>query len=423
MLQTVAAVLRERGVSGWLVGGTVRDRELCRYSPDLDVAVTGDAAGVAADVAHALRASWFALSERHRAFRVVVGPAHVDLATVRGGGILADLALRDFTVNAMASPLEGGGLIDPFGGLHDLRAGRLAAVSDHIFDDDPLRLMRAPRFAHVLGLRLDPVLTEAVRAQAPRLWRAAAERIATEIVLTLAAGAAGDAARLWNDLGLLEVLAPEVVEDDCLTPTYGLLDGLERILSDLPGRFPDTAPFVGQRLAEPVDGAVDRRVALRLAGLLAGVGPAQALRTGRRLRGSGALLSLLQTAARMSRYRNRPPGPGREAVLFLWDAAPWEPEAIILVAAAAGVAAPESGATASASVEAAERLMTLWSERAISGVPRLPFDGIALMKELDLPPGPPLGKALRSARLAWEAGEATTAEEALAAARRALDVG
>jgi poly(A) polymerase len=436
MLRTVTAVLRARGVEGWLVGGTVRDRNLGRYSPDVDVAVAGEAAAVAVDVARKLHAPWFALSERHGAFRVVVGHAHIDVATVRGKGILADLALRDFTVNAMAVPLEGGGIIDPFRGLDDLRSGRLAAVSDHIFDDDPLRLLRAPRFAHVLGLRLDPPLTDAVRVQAPRLWRAAPERIATEMVLTLAAGAAGDAARLWNDLGLLGVLIPELVEEGRLSPSLGLLDRLEQILVDLPGRFPDSASLLESRLAEPVDGAIDRRVALRLAGLVRGIGPEQALRAGRRLKVSSALLSLLQTTARISGHADLLPGvdgpppatansagldpsahpvdPGRDAVLFLWAAGPWEPE-IILLSAAAAPAGTSAGAAAS--------LMTLWAGRATSGAPRLPFDGVGLMKELDLSPGPRLGRALRAARLAWEAGEATTAEQALAAAKMALDEG
>ena len=417
MLRIVAAILRERGTQGWLVGGTVRDRELGRYSLDLDVAVAGGAAAVAADVAQALGAPWFALSERHGAFRVVVDRAHIDVTAVRGEGILADLALRDFTVNAMAIPLDGGGLIDPFGGLDDLRTGRLAAVSDHIFDDDPLRLMRAPRFAHVLGLRLDPLLAGAVRAHASRLWRAAPERIATEMVLTLAAGAAGDAARPWNDLGLLGVVFPEAAEDGYAVRTCALLDRLEEILADLAGRFPDAAPLLERRLAEPVDGAVSRGVALRFAGLVRAVGPAQALSAGRRLKVSSALLSLLQTTASMSGCTGglgqgvRPAGPGREAVLFLWDAAPWEPEVILLAAAAAGADDP---------VEAAERLMTLWAERAISGVPRLPFDGVGLMKELGLPPGRQLGKALRAAQLVWEAGEATTTEQAFSAAREAL---
>lgn len=418
MLQTVAAILRERSVKGWLVGGTVRDRELSRYSPDLDVTVTGEAAAVAADIARALGAPWFALSESHGAFRVVVDRAHIDVATVRGEGILADLALRDFTVNAMAISLEGGELIDPFGGLYDLRAGRLAAVSDHIFDDDPLRLMRAPRFAHVLGLRLDPLLSGAIRMQAPGLWRAAPERIATEMVLTLAAGAAGDAARLWNDLGLLRVVVAEATEDDYPVRTFALLDRLEDILADLAGRFPDAVPLLEQRLADPVDGTVARSVAIRLGGLLRGLSPKQAAVAGRRLKLSSALVSLLGTAARMKHHPEglgpsaRAAGPGRAAVLFLWEAAPWEPEAILIAAAAADD-----------STEAADRLMAAWARRARCGVPRLPFDGVALMREFELAPGPGLGRALRAARLAWEAGEAATAQEALTAAREALHEG
>jgi hypothetical protein len=138
------------------------------------------------------------------------------------------------------------------------------------------------------------------------------------------------------------------------------------------------------------------------------------------------MISLIETAAKMRR-RVVPPrlagssaGPGREAVLFLWASAPWEPEVILLAAAAARTARPGAAAGGTAAVEA---LMTTWAERGRDGVPRLPFDGIALMSELGLEAGPRLGIALRAARLAWEAGEATTAEQALAAARAALNEG
>ena len=67
--------------------------------------------------------------------------------------------------------------------------------------------------------------------------------------------------------------------------------------------------------------------------------------------------------------------------------------------------------------------IALSAERTASGVPRLPFDGVASDERARSRPGPRLGKALRAARLAWEAGEATTAEQALAAAREALGEG
>jgi poly(A) polymerase len=474
MLPTAAAVLREHGVEGWLVGGTVRDRELGRYSPDIDLAVSGDAAALSRDIARALGAPWFTLSEPHQAYRVVGRQGHVDLAAVRGGGILADLGERDFTINAMAIPIGGGELVDPFGGLAHLRARQLVAVSDRIFIDDPVRLMRAARFSHVLGLDLEPGLSRAVRAQAEELSRSAPERVAMEVFLTLAAGRAADAARMWHDLGLLRAIVPEMAEgrpegeaarkcrsrgerpqeeDPGLRAVFARLDRLEEVLATLPDLFPMAASVLERRLAEPVDGAVGRPVALRLAAIGAGLGPAEAGGLGRRLRVSGALISLLVTAATM---RGRPQGlprvgpgrpgrpdsppaplrpqpapalrpaagggeqlctgPGREAIEFLWAAAPWEPEVILLAAASATSDDPAGGTLC-----AADELLSLWAERTDKGVSPLPVDGVFLMHELGLPPGPLLGKALRAARLAWEAGEAATREEVLAVARRATE--
>jgi tRNA nucleotidyltransferase/poly(A) polymerase len=420
MLRTVASVLDEHGAEGWLVGGTVRDRELGRYSPDIDLAVAGDTLSIAKAVARALGAPWFTLSEPHQAYRVVGKSGHVDLATVRGRGIVDDLAERDFTVNAIAVPAGGGEVIDPLGGLADLKARRLVAVSARIFRDDPLRLMRAARFGHVLGLALDPGLERAVQAQAAEVKRAAPERVAAEMVLTLAAGRAGAAARLWRHLGLLEMVLPELAPPGSV---FERLDRLEEILADIDGWFPEVTPMLEQRLRRPVDGAVERSVALRLACLLDELSPAEALEAGRRLRLSSALVSLLETAARLAAVpgsRRLPAlravgstgAPGRAAVLFLWAAAPWEPETILLAAAAA----PEG----SDQLRVAGDLLTIWGARVSRGAPPLPFDGVALMVELDLAPGPQLGEALRAARLAWEAGEATTSEEALAAARKAL---
>ena len=438
LLATVAAVLREQGAEGWLVGGSVRDLQLGCESPDIDLAVTGDARAVARDLARGLGLPWFALSERHGAFRVVGERAHVDVAALRGGSIQADLAERDFTVNAMAMPVgaEGrrGDLVDPFGGLADLAGRRLAAVSEHIFAADSLRLLRAARFAHVLGLTLDPALREAVHAQAGEVKRAAPERVATEMILTLDAGRAGDAARLWQELGLLEAVVPELVQPENRGALIAFLDRLEEILGDSAAVFPEPAAQVERRLGEPVDGTVSRPTALRLAGLLREVAPDRALQIGRRLRLSSAMLSLIETATRTTRYGPLPKvatagsGPGREAVLFLWEAAPWEPEVILLAAAACPVEPPESGPSGSAGSGAgkaarAEGLMTVWSARAEGRMPGLPFDGDDLMKELGLDPGPRLGKALQAARLAWEAGEAVTTEQALAVARAACASG
>lgn len=420
MLEAVATALSEHGSAGWLVGGSVRDRELGRLSPDIDVVVTGDACAIARNLAKRLGVPWFTLSEEFRAYRVVGDTAHVDVAAVRGGDILTDLGERDFTVNAMAMPVGEGGtlgaVVDPFAGLSDLRAMRLCAVSERVFSDDPLRLMRAARFAHVFGLSPESALVAAIQAQAGEIRRAAPERTLTEMILTLDAGRSGDAVRLWDELGLLGALLPEfgVVDHGHL---FLSLDRLEALLAD-PGRASRVAAgALAVRMADPVDGASGRATAMRLACLLRGVAPDRAAKVGRRLRLSSAMVSLVNTAARMAGWGPVPTAlstgqPGREAVLFLWAAAPWEPEVILLaeVAAAAGEAATAG-------------LLEAWAARDSVGAPGLPFDGEDLMEELLLEPGPRLGQALRAARLAWESGEALTREEALVAARAAVASG
>src|SRR5665811_1317406 len=121
MLNALRTVASRGGCRVWLVGGTVRDRELGLSSSDIDVVVEGDAAELAADVAAELGRPWFALSHDFGAYRVAGDGGYLDVASMRGGSLEADLALRDFTVNAMAAPLEGGPPVDPFGGLEHLR--------------------------------------------------------------------------------------------------------------------------------------------------------------------------------------------------------------------------------------------------------------------------------------------------------------
>ncbi len=429
MLNAVAEILTRRRSAGWLVGGSVRDRMMGRSSPDLDVAVADNAAAVAREVAGALHAPWFALSERHPAFRVLGPEGYVDVAAVRGGGIEADLALRDFTVNAMAVPVampaavpvatpSEDGLIDPFDGAAHLRERRLVAVSEHIFSDDPLRLMRAPRFCHMLGLRLDTGLAARIREEAAALSRAAAERVVTEMCLTLAAGRAAEAAGLWEELGLLAVVLPELppAGATAVGVRADLLDRLDEMLERPAEWFPEAAGLLAARLAESVDGTVTRPVALRLAALLHRLGAQEVRAVTRRLKLSGAMTSLLEAMARsatgpMARAAGlagllpADASVTRAAVLFLWDVAPWEPEVIML----AGAAEPEG--------EAARHLLVLHARRAGEGVP-FPLDGEMLMRELGLESGPLLGRVLREARLAWEAGEVAEVDEVLAVARR-----
>src|SRR5712691_2832648 len=129
------------GEEAWFVGGAVRDELLGRRVVDVDV-VCRDPERAARAYAKRAGGAPFALSEQHASWRVVLEDGRaVDFTPVHGT-IDSDLARRDFTVNAIAVPAAGGEPVDPSGGRDDLQLRLLRAVSESIFEDDPLRLLR-----------------------------------------------------------------------------------------------------------------------------------------------------------------------------------------------------------------------------------------------------------------------------------------
>src|SRR5437867_6968769 len=174
MLEAVQKVLA--GKEAWVVGGAVRDELLGRELLDLDVAVA-EPERAARAFAKRSGGAPFPLSERHGAWRVALDDGRtVDFTPLRAG-IEDDLATRDFTINAIARPLGAGDPVDPFGGREDLDAGRLRAVRESIFRDDPLRLLRAVRLENELDLRLDDETERLVREHARHVTEPAGERI------------------------------------------------------------------------------------------------------------------------------------------------------------------------------------------------------------------------------------------------------
>ncbi|MCX8032046.1 MAG: hypothetical protein N3B14_01415 [Thermoleophilia bacterium] len=432
ILDVIADVVRRRGLRAWLVGGSVRDRALGREAPDLDVVVTGNARGVAQDLADRLRAPWFVLSDRHRAYRVVRPSGYIDVAQLRGKAIEEDLSLRDFTINAVAVSIPDEEIVDPFEGLRHIRERRLVAVSDRVFEDDALRLMRAARFVHVLGFALDPRLENLVRSQASLLTSAAPERVAAEMVLTLREGRSAAALALWRELGLLEQFLPESPATSQPGLAAQILVCLEDILAHPECWLPGQEALLKKRLDAPVDGAVERPVALRIAGALAGASAEEAARAAERLRFSRDLTSLLVCAARvlgnrswlehMTQDLRRPlSAPGRCATAFFWATRPWEVEILLLAAACEKAKTDEKAEQMGLPV--IRWLLSVWAWRATQEVRSFPLDGTTLMRELGLSPGPVVGQVLREIRLAWEAGEIATPEQALEMAKTCVNKG
>jgi len=167
----------------WVVGGAVRDALLGREVTDVDVAVAGSATEVARRIARAAGGHPFELSGDFATWRVVAhdGSWKLDVAELRGHGIESDLALRDFSVNAIAVPLAGGEALDPTGGVADLEAGILRAASDSAFGDDPLRILRGARLGAALELLPDAPTVRLARASASRAAEPAGERQFAEL--------------------------------------------------------------------------------------------------------------------------------------------------------------------------------------------------------------------------------------------------
>ena len=188
------------GEEAWVVGGAVRDELLGREVVDLDVACR-DPQAAARAYAKRSGGAPFPLSERHGAWRVALEARRTVDFTPLPGAIEDDLATRDFTINAIAVPLAGGDAADPYGGRGDLEQKVVRVVSPSVFEDDPLRVLRAVRLEDELGFRMDPETERLLREHSELVTQPAGERTYGELVRLSEAGF-----RRADDLGLLAPL-------------------------------------------------------------------------------------------------------------------------------------------------------------------------------------------------------------------------
>ncbi|MGA0122244.1 MAG: HD domain-containing protein [Gaiellales bacterium] len=272
----VARVVDDPGA--WLVGGAVRDALLDRPLADWDLVVEGDPERLARSIGRALAAPAFPLSERHGAWRVVDGAREIDV-TGADGGIEADLARRDLTVNAIALRIGDGRLEAVPGALDDVATRRLRVVSDTAFADDPLRLLRLVRLHAQLGFEVEPETAALARRDAALAPRVAGERQRMELERMLRGRDPVDALRLLRELGLLTAVLPEVaaladVEQsayhhlDVLDHTLQVVDAAHDLIGHPGAAFGAAAEAVRAALAEPLDADADVALAVLWAALL-----------------------------------------------------------------------------------------------------------------------------------------------------------
>ena len=203
-------------VPAYLVGGVVRDLLLGREVADLDVAIEGGAEALMDLPGFSLERDALFLTGRLEQGGVKIDvaqtraetyPAPGALPEVRPASIGEDLARRDFTINAMALPLNGDRqLIDPHAGLDDLRAGLLRILHERSFVDDPTRALRAARYAARFGFELAPD-TELLLRDAD-LSTVSEDRIDNELARIAAEDDPSAALRLLVDWGVMPSLDP-----------------------------------------------------------------------------------------------------------------------------------------------------------------------------------------------------------------------
>ena len=225
----------------WLVGGAVRDLLLGRSTTDFDFAVQGDGLALGRRLANALGADYYDLDASRSTGRLLLttGPGlktTFDFASLRGRDIRQDLALRDFTVNAMAIALDPSGvtgpLIDPLQGSQDLRQKSLKPCSAESVADDPIRAVRAVRLAVDLGFRLDPEATAQIRRGRSTLGRVSPERVRDEFFRLLDGHGPAAGLRLLDHLGLLAEILPELEPlRNLAQPAPHAFDGFEHSLA------------------------------------------------------------------------------------------------------------------------------------------------------------------------------------------------
>ena len=210
----LAELCREVNHEVYLVGGAVRDALLGRAVHDMDLTLAADGLSLGRKLAVRLRCPFVPLDDTDRTGRVVLRRGFtIDISSFKGDGLETDLRKRDFTINAMAfrlaDVLDGrGSLVDPLGGAADLAAGRLRAVSEASFRDDPLRILRAFRLAGQFNLDITPETAAWIEACDEDLHRVSGERLLYELALILGARRTADRVSAMVRSGVFRFLFP-----------------------------------------------------------------------------------------------------------------------------------------------------------------------------------------------------------------------
>lgn len=403
------------GVQAFLVGGGLRDAVMGRAVRDYDFALSGAEEELPKELARRIGGHFFRLDRERRQSRVVTsaedGRFTLDFAPIRGRDLVEDLTLRDFTVNSLALPVtkDISPLVDPLDGMKDIVEGRIRVCGERSFDDDPLRLLRAVRFAATLGFGIDGgTWTEMVRR--PHLLAGVAgERVREEFFLILDAPGIAPSLEMLGNSGLLDMIIPldchmEEPFGDCGERIVRAAE-VERMMENLYLHFPDDGKELADHLQRRIEGGISLSSLIKLAAFLAGEDAERSIVLSRdRLRLGTKAGSELQSLCRCS--SSFPPAVtersgNRVLFRFFRDREPAGPELLVLPLANNAI-----------SPGLAVRLVSYYFHSYRPAEGDLLLTGNQVMALLGIGQGPALGGILEALREAEGSGHVTTEAEA-----------
>jgi len=228
IVKQIGRIADQLGAELYIVGGYVRDSFLKRERIDFDFTVVGDSIEFAESVAKKFK-SKAVIYQKFRTALVPLGEHKIEFVGTRKeeykpnsrkpivteGTLDDDLRRRDFTINAMAASVNEksyGSLIDLFNGISDLNDKILRTPLDAeiTFSDDPLRMMRAARFASQLGFNIHPDTLKGISTTAERIKIISQERITDEFMKIISSDNPGTGLKILNDTGILKIIFPEL---------------------------------------------------------------------------------------------------------------------------------------------------------------------------------------------------------------------
>jgi len=431
----------------FIVGGIIRDFLLNRVehknTVEIDFAVSGETKDIAKLFAYQIKGFFFVLDEENHTYRVILEKEKLyqfDFSSLRGSRIEEDLYLRDFTINSLAIDLKGirdkrfFRVIDPYGGFKDIENKTIRIVSDLSLKDDPLRIIRAFTFFQELEFRIDSFTENSIKENIYFLKNVAGERITEQFVRIFESPFSYKAVDYMDRLGVFEAIFPIVKEMkgveqgpyhhlDVWKHSLETLKELEIFLKQL-----YTHDSLGEKiknyLEEKITGTRKRLFVVKLGALFHDLGKPRAKEItpegkirfiGHEKIGANLVIQIVERLKLSSREKNiltklvqlhlRPgylvdtKDISPRAKLRFFRAGEEESVSIILISLADKFATRGPLTTVNDRNEFKEYLLHLlkvyFYEKDLVKPPRL-LDGNEVMKILNIPPGPIVGKILKA---------------------------